>query len=603
MEVEVVETVIESPHPITKVLDVIVALISNFMSSLAYPFRVLRRNSTVVRNALLFVTLLAFTSFAYRTAPGTTAAATIEDAWSTWTNLRGGDISKLGLPDLLRQGARADRNKRRFLERINNAADATMSDEQFQRILDGYNAWEAYSDRIDNRLIALADGQKQFDGQMEGLEQRIVGLDERARQDQAFVGQLEDRIERAKETFDEEKLVVSDLGKRYEELETRLEQAVETRALEQRNAIQDELKELERSVMEVYESTRRRLMSAIRSQNETAKSTEERFDALAAEHRRDRDQMMSNQEELKGNLEGVKKWAADAWASAFDAHTQIREEVNAYDRQTGAQLEELEARHVQHAAQMHSMREQMANIESLKTQLQDRLAELDGDRLKLTTPRKKSVLDATAAPDFALETAGGRVVPKLTSATYFAGYDIPFLDYFGMRRVRGKRPNAAIQTDLNPGSCWPLRGAHGQIGISLVAPILPSSLTLSHPPRHLWTGAIEGMSSPRAFELWAVYDKDRFPHMHLHLPAVRSSSPPLTERHIPAGVLLLEDQYDPENPVARFEIGKDARDMVDRVAKVHGRGVDTVVLRVVSNWGHREWTCLYRVQVHGERFL
>jgi hypothetical protein len=176
---------------------------------------------------------------------------------------------------------------------------------------------------------------------------------------------------------------------------------------------------------------------------------------------------------------------------------------------------------------------------------------------------------------------------------------------------------------------------NGTLGVHLAMPVIPTSFTIDHVPKELVlatnsassTGASEpkssskgnneksggpssqnqhpGLSSaPKDIELWAVLDPVLFPSLDLDNPQTRSlpkppSSSSKSNRRSsspPAGILLASHRFDPrETNVQTFPV------RVEAAKALEGFGVtpEVVVLRVVRNWGHGEYTCLYRVRVHG----
>ncbi|KAJ3167713.1 hypothetical protein HDU88_002160 [Geranomyces variabilis] len=180
---------------------------------------------------------------------------------------------------------------------------------------------------------------------------------------------------------------------------------------------------------------------------------------------------------------------------------------------------------------------------------------------------------------------GARIIGALTSRTFA----IPGSGFWPFT-VPGKPPITALEPDLEPGHCWPMAGTNGQLAISLLKPIIPSSVTISHPAAATWTG-VEGLSAMQDFEVWAVYDEKRFKHLdldnvkHLNLDKAHQHS----DKQLPAGIKLLSGTFDPYKPVERYFVDNEAV----------SAAVPTVVLRIKNNHGNRDWTCVYNVQVHG----
>uniref|UniRef100_A0A3P8Q8N5 SUN domain-containing protein n=1 Tax=Astatotilapia calliptera TaxID=8154 RepID=A0A3P8Q8N5_ASTCA len=133
------------------------------------------------------------------------------------------------------------------------------------------------------------------------------------------------------------------------------------------------------------------------------------------------------------------------------------------------------------------------------------------------------------------------------------------LQMFLLRLMNQKSPDlcSLLQPDVHPGNCWAFRGSTGFLVIRLSMRVLPSAFTLEHIPKALApSGTLH--SAPRDF---AVYVRERW-----------RAFINLRER----GKLLGTYTYDQD-----------------------GDAVQTFAVSVLSNWGHEEYTCMYRFRVHG----
>lgn len=172
---------------------------------------------------------------------------------------------------------------------------------------------------------------------------------------------------------------------------------------------------------------------------------------------------------------------------------------------------------------------------------------------------------ADKMPDFALETQGASVISTRCSETYRGRSACVTL--FGIPLwYPSESPRTVIQGSpvLLPGKCWAFHGAHGLLVISLSHPIKITHVTLDHLPRYKSpTGRID--SSPKDFEVHGM------------------------KNEMEDGTLLGTFTYDEYGePTQTFELPQPT----DEVYRF-------VELRVLSNWGHMEYTCLYRFRVHG----
>ncbi|EFP93741.2 uncharacterized protein PGTG_19725 [Puccinia graminis f. sp. tritici CRL 75-36-700-3] len=177
----------------------------------------------------------------------------------------------------------------------------------------------------------------------------------------------------------------------------------------------------------------------------------------------------------------------------------------------------------------------------------------------IVTPRK----------DFASFSAGASIIDTLTSPTWSNDREIQpskFTLFKKSQKVFGSPPLTVLVSDLSLGICWPFHGTTGQIGIRLSRTIWVEGITIGHVPRSL---AYDIRTAPKQFELWGL------DHGNQEVE----------------GNLLLEGTYSIhglEN-VQEFLVPKTR-------LQLHSK----VVLKIKSNHGNPDLTCIYRVQVHGK---
>ncbi|NXQ89895.1 SUN2 protein, partial [Nyctibius grandis] len=173
--------------------------------------------------------------------------------------------------------------------------------------------------------------------------------------------------------------------------------------------------------------------------------------------------------------------------------------------------------------------------------------------------------DRVGMVDYALESAGASVISTRCSETYETRTAL--LSLFGIPLwYHSQSPRVILQPDVNPGNCWAFRGSQGFAVIRLSSIIRPTAVTLEHIPKALSPqGTIP--SAPKDFTVYG-----------------------LKEEGEEDGQLLGQFTYNHNgNPIQTFYLKDDA------VGKYQ-----LVELRVLSNWGHPEYTCIYRFRVHGE---
>ncbi|NXK48391.1 SUN2 protein, partial [Chauna torquata] len=171
----------------------------------------------------------------------------------------------------------------------------------------------------------------------------------------------------------------------------------------------------------------------------------------------------------------------------------------------------------------------------------------------------------SAYPCPPLPVPGASVINTRCSETYETRTAL--LSLFGVPLwYHSQSPRVILQPDVNPGNCWAFRGSQGFAVIRLSSLIRPTAVTLEHVPKALSPqGTIP--SAPKDFTVYG-----------------------LKEEQEEEGLLLGHFTYNQDGePIQTFYFeGDDVG------------AFQLVELRVLSNWGHPEYTCIYRFRVHGE---
>ncbi|KAM9425792.1 uncharacterized protein KZ484_013520 [Pholidichthys leucotaenia] len=172
--------------------------------------------------------------------------------------------------------------------------------------------------------------------------------------------------------------------------------------------------------------------------------------------------------------------------------------------------------------------------------------------------------DRTGLADYALESGGGSILSTRCSETYET--KAALLSLFGIPLwYFSQSPRAVIQPDVHPGNCWAFRGSKGFLVIHLSMRILPTAFTLEHIPRALAPSRTL-RSAPRDFSVYGLDDEGQ-------------------ER----GKLLGNYTYDQDGESLQTYPVTEENDEAFQIIEV----------QILSNWGHLEYTCMYRFRVHG----
>ncbi|XP_068086522.1 klaroid protein isoform X2 [Anabrus simplex] len=174
--------------------------------------------------------------------------------------------------------------------------------------------------------------------------------------------------------------------------------------------------------------------------------------------------------------------------------------------------------------------------------------------------------DKTGMVDYALESSGGSIINTRYTDTYNIRTTI--LSLLGVTLwswPSPSNPRTVIQPGVIPGECWAFRGAKGYLVIHLSGRVKISAVSIEHIPVSLApTGRID--SAPKDFIVWGLKNENDKDPEELGRYTYRDNATSLQSFHV---------QRDDLPP---FEI---------------------VELRIESNHGNLEYTCLYRFRVHG----
>jgi hypothetical protein len=181
----------------------------------------------------------------------------------------------------------------------------------------------------------------------------------------------------------------------------------------------------------------------------------------------------------------------------------------------------------------------------------------------------EKLMDGTST-DYALYTGGAKILPKLTSRTYEIWPSKSYQRLWGKLTHRNvitsKKPETVLSPNVNVGECWCFNGTQGQIGIKLSRNIIVTHITYSHIGKEVSIDPIS--SAPREFELWGS-----------------------NENQNDFKIFLGRYQYDLNGrPTQVFNVP-------DEIANT--KRVNSVVMRIINNHENPQFTCLYRLQVHG----
>ncbi|XP_055109245.2 SUN domain-containing protein 2 isoform X5 [Symphalangus syndactylus] len=232
-----------------------------------------------------------------------------------------------------------------------------------------------------------------------------------------------------------------------------------------------------------------------------------------------------------------------------------------------AQLRELESKILTHVAEMQgkSAREAAASL-GLTLQKEGVIGVTEEQVHHIVKQAlQRYSEDRIGLADYALESGGASVISTRCSETYET--KTALLSLFGIPLwYHSQSPRVILQPDVHPGNCWAFQGPQGFAVVRLSARIRPTAVTLEHVPKALSPNSTIS-SAPKDFAIFG-FDED------------------LQQE----GTLLGRFTYDQDGePIQTFHF--QAPTMAT---------YQVVELRILTNWGHPEYTCIYRFRVHGE---
>lgn len=200
---------------------------------------------------------------------------------------------------------------------------------------------------------------------------------------------------------------------------------------------------------------------------------------------------------------------------------------------------------------------------------------VNGDDVTRIVEERLAVYEAdkTDRIDYALYSAGGRVLGASASHTKPMKCN-PLLSVFRDCNAPVNEPREVLNDDMSVGNCWPMSGANGYVLVRLREDIVVSHVTYEHSPLSITPDA---STVPREIVVMGVPDS-----------ATRNG-----KSH--------GEESEDEVQLGRFtfDINKGAMQTFEMFNKP--RSFRTLRFKVLDNSGNPDYTCLYRLRVHGDR--
>lgn len=191
--------------------------------------------------------------------------------------------------------------------------------------------------------------------------------------------------------------------------------------------------------------------------------------------------------------------------------------------------------------------------------------------------------DIVGLPDYALESGGARVISKLTSETYKLqpeGFIGTLSNILGVAIKPGRPPTEAIKPTVHAGECWAMRGSEGVLTLKLAKSIIPSQITVEHLAKEI---SFSISSAPRYIEVYAIQDIKAFSAEYI------TGNRGLVGQEKPHALFIGKVEYDPaKKSLQTFELFHHL-----------DKPIQYIQFQFLENWGHPDYTCIYRIRVHG----
>lgn len=199
------------------------------------------------------------------------------------------------------------------------------------------------------------------------------------------------------------------------------------------------------------------------------------------------------------------------------------------------------------------------------------LSPTDMEAIVQETIRRLS-LDMIMKPDYALGSRGASVITSLTTATYIPGDN--YMQYV-LRHLfdlgpSSNPPDMVLNPDTHVGNCWPMKGSQGSLAIFLSEPIFVQGVTVEHAGKEL---LVNGTSAPKDIIIYGLLNYKRG---------------------------LFRDTFEKIRlGEARYDIHSNYTIQTSYLEMLRVSMFEAVLIQIEDNWGNPDYTCLYRVRIHG----
>ncbi|XP_039188053.1 SUN domain-containing protein 3 isoform X3 [Crotalus tigris] len=173
--------------------------------------------------------------------------------------------------------------------------------------------------------------------------------------------------------------------------------------------------------------------------------------------------------------------------------------------------------------------------------------------------------DVVQMTDYALQSAGATIVQSRTTRSYH----YPDGNYSWMSLIIFpfvKPPDVILQPSYHLGNCWSFPGSQAETVIRLAKEIIPRAVTIQHISKKV-SPTDKISSAPKDFAIYGLKAEEE-----------------------KQGTFLGQFTYDMEGfLIQTFQLKNESSELMRYIK-----------LKVINNWGHPKYTCIYRLRVHGD---
>ena len=340
-------------------------------------------------------------------------------------------------------------------------------------------------------------------------------------------------------------------------------------------------------------------LSALRhsANNESVKSVAERLAAVkelsAADTETVRAELQSSVRELTRQLQSVEQSVRTLSSASSSSSSLLAQEIS-----------DLTKKHESHERMLQSALSNSASP-SPSSAVSDRSALKREWSADIQSALDLYHADSVGMIDYALRSSGGKVVAHSPSHELLLPGSL-ILSYLS-RNIAPTRPaDEVLSAGVSVGECWPMNGASGQLLISLRQPVIVTAVTVEHADRRI---VPDVTTAPREVSVLGVND-DQIQTARREVEALSPSVLRSIITAAPSAAVTRDGHAHPtdavQQPMTGVQLGRINYKMDAHAVQTFNLSNPLALafrhVRIVvhNNHGNNNYTCIYRIRVHGK---